>query len=304
MWNKASPSFLGCSSDFQKADTILFGAPFDSTASYRPGARFGSRAVREESFGIETYSPYQDADLSECAVLDAGDLELCIGDSKSALSQIKKFSAAVYRAGKLPLMIGGEHLVTLGSVSEAAERFPDLRVLQFDAHCDLRDEYLGARLSHATVLRRCWDLLGDGRIYQFGIRSGLREEFRWSRAHTSLSRFGFDGLRKTIQEIHGYPVYLTVDLDVLDPSVFPGTGTPEPGGVTFRELMDAVLSVAGNCRLVGCDLVELAPALDLSGVSTITVCKLLRELLLALNRNPNCLGKTGKKNTSEKTSEN
>ena len=286
MWNKASPAFLGCEATFEESDTVLFGAPFDSTASYRPGARFGSRAIREESFGIETYSPYQDADLSECAAFDAGDLELCIGDAKLALAQIEKMSAEIFDAGKLPLMLGGEHLVTLGAVRQAAKRYPDLRIVHFDAHTDLRDEYLGASLSHAAVLRRCWDLLGDGRIFQFGIRSGLREEFEWAKRHTRLHKFDFDGLAETVAELAGSPVYFTVDLDVLDPSVFPGTGTPEPGGVSFLQLMDAMTLVAKRCRVVGCDLVELAPTLDTSGVSTIVACKLLRELLLALHANP------------------
>lgn len=286
MLNRANPAFLGCEADFEEADIVLFGAPFDSTASYRPGSRFGSRAIREESFGIETYSPYRDADLSECAVFDAGDPELCIGDAELALTQIEKISAEILDAGKLPVMLGGEHLVTLGAVRQASKRYPDLRVVHFDAHADLRDEYLGASLSHAAVLRRCWDLLGDGRIFQFGIRSGMREEFGWAKAHTELHRFGFDGLAETVERLAGFPVYFTMDLDVLDPSTFPGTGTPEPGGVSFLQLMDAACLVAERCRVVGCDLVELAPSLDPSGVSTIVACKLLRELLLALRGAP------------------
>ncbi len=283
MWNRANPAFLGCESEFEEADVVLFGAPFDSTASYRPGSRFGSRAMREESYGIETYSPYRDADLSECRVFDAGDPELCIGDAKLALGRIEETVAGILDAGKLPLMLGGEHLVTLGAVRQAAKRYPDLRIVHFDAHTDLREEYLGAALSHATVLRRCWDILGDGRIFQFGIRSGLREEFKWAEVHTGLQKFNFDGLERTAAGLAGHPVYFTVDLDVMDPSVFPGTGTPEPGGVSFLQLMDAVSLVAENCRVVGCDLVELAPSLDPSGVSTIVACKLLRELLLVLH---------------------
>lgn len=282
MWNKASPAFLGCEADFEEADIVLFGAPFDSTASYRPGSRFGSRAMREESYGIETYSPYQDADLAGCSVFDAGDPELCIGDAGLALMEIGRFAGAVFDAGKIPLMLGGEHLVTLGTVREAVKKYPDLCIVHFDAHTDLRAEYLGARLSHATVLRRCWELVGDGRIVQFGIRSGLKEEFEWAKAHTCLHPFGFEGLGGAVEMLAGRPVYFTVDLDVLDPSIFPGTGTPEPDGVTFRQLMEAMKLVACGCRVVGCDLVELAPSLDPSGVSTIVACKLLRELLLEL----------------------
>lgn len=283
MWNKASPAFLGCEADFDAADIVLYGAPFDSTASYRPGARFGSRAIREESYGIETYSPRQNRDLTGCAVFDAGDLELCIGDANLALGEIGRTAGAIFDAGKLPLLLGGEHLVTLGAVREAVRRFSDLCIVHFDAHTDLREDYLGARLSHASVLRRCWEHTGDGRIYQFGIRSGLREEFEWAKAHTSLRPFDFEGLDKAIEALAGRPVYFTVDLDVLDPSVFPGTGTPEPDGVSFRQLEQAMGKVAAGCRVVGCDLVELAPPLDPSGVSTVVACKLLRELLLTLS---------------------
>lgn len=288
MWNKASPAFLGCECDFDASRIVLFGAPFDSTASYRPGARFGSRAIRGESYGIETYSPRLDADLSDCAVFDAGDPELCIGDSERALSEIGRLSGEILDAGKLPVMLGGEHLVTLAAVREAAKRYPELCILHFDAHTDLREDYLGARLSHATVLRRCWELTGDGRIFQFGIRSGLREEFQWARQHTVLHPFDLEGLGQAVGSLKGKPVYLTVDLDVLDPSVFPGTGTPEPDGVSFRQLAEAlqtVVSGSRSCgyRIVGCDMVELAPALDASGVSTIVACKLLRELLLSLS---------------------
>ena len=296
MWNKASPPFLGCDADFDDAEIVLFGAPFDSTASYRPGSRFGSRAMREESFGLETYSPVLDADLSDCRVFDAGDPELCIGDAERALAEIGRISGEILDAGKLPVMLGGEHLVTLAAVREAVKCYPDLCMIHFDAHTDLRADYLGARLSHATVLRRCWELLGDGRIYQFGIRSGLREEFRWAENHTILHPYNFAGLKQAVEAIGGRPVYLTVDLDVLDPSIFPGTGTPEPDGVSFRELAAAAELAASDCHVVGCDLVELAPVLDQSGVSTIVACKLLRELLLTLSaaRKNQCkIGRTG-----------
>lgn len=282
MLNSSLTGFMGCNASYEEAEIVLFGAPFDSTASFRPGTRFASRAMREASFGLETYSPYLDADLEDRAVFDAGDPELCIGDSALALGEIGRVSRQIFTDGKLPVLLGGEHLVTLGVVREAVKKYADLHIIHFDAHTDLREDYLGARLSHATVLRRCWDLLGDGRIHQFGIRSGLKAEFEWAKDHTFLHRFGFEGLEQTVRSLSGQPVYLTVDLDVMDPSVFPGTGTPEPGGVTFLELMTAVRTVAQGCNLIGADLVELSPALDQSGVSTIVACKLLRELLLEL----------------------
>lgn len=278
-------TFIGCESSYEEAKIVLFGAPFDSTTSFRPGARFGSAAMRHESFGLETYSPYQDKDLTDCAVFDSGDLELCFGSAEAALADIEARAEEILADGKLPLLMGGEHLVTLGSVRAVCKRYPDLHVIHFDAHADLRDDYLGARLSHACVIRRCHDLLGDGRIHQFCIRSGDRAEFRFAKAHTDLHPFSFEGLAELTETLakSGVPVYFTIDLDCLDPAAFPGTGTPEAGGVTFPQLLEAIRLVS-RTRVVAADVNELAPMLDPSGVSTAAACKVLRELLLALSK--------------------
>ena len=278
-------TFIGCDSSFEKARIVLFGAPFDSTTSFRPGARFGPSAMRHESFGLETYSPYQDKDLTDYRIFDSGDLELCFGSAELALLDIESRAEEILAAGKLPVLLGGEHLVTLGSFRAIQRRWPDVHIIHFDAHADLRDDYLGAKLSHACVIRRCHDLLGDGRIHQFGIRSGEREEFRFAREHTDLHPFTFDGLEELVQTLEASraPVSLTIDLDCLDPSAFPGTGTPEAGGVTFPQLLEAIQMVA-KTNVVGADVNELAPMLDQSGVSTAAACKVLRELLLALSQ--------------------
>ena len=283
MWNKNVETFIGCDASFEQADAVIFGAPFDSTTSYRPGTRFASRTMRAESYGLETYSPYQDRDMEEIAVFDGGDLELPFGNVERTLDMIQGTTEDILEEGKLPCMIGGEHLVTLGAFRAVFARYPDVRVIHFDAHTDLRDEYLDEALSHATVLRRVWDLVGDNRIYQFGIRSGEREEFYWAKEHTGLHKFNFAGLQEAIQECMGHPVYFTIDLDVLDPSIFPGTGTPEAGGVSFLELIQAILEVS-ELDIVGMDVNELSPGLDQSGVSTAVACKVLRELLLAVVR--------------------
>lgn len=282
MLSKNVEVFMGCDKGPRFASTMLFGAPFDSTTSYRPGTRFGSAAIRHESYGIESYSPYQDKDLEDANVIDLGDLELCFGDVNKALDRIEERTRHVLHASKRPFMLGGEHLVTLGAFRAVAAMYPDVHIIHFDAHADLRDDYLGAKLSHACVLRRCWELVGDGRIHQFGIRSGDREEFSWGRTHVSTRRFDFDGLEETLKELEGKPVYFTVDLDVMDPSIFPGTGTPEPGGVTFDALRQAVTLVCSRAKVVGCDVNELSPHYDQSGVSTIVACKIVREMLLAL----------------------
>ena len=283
MLNKNVMTFIGCDAEYNESEIVLFGAPFDSTTSYRPGARFGSQAIRNESYGLETYSPYQGKDLTDYKIFDSGDLELCFGSSEMALADIQNRAWEILEAGKIPLLLGGEHLVTLAAVRATARKYPGLHIIHFDAHADLRDDYLGARLSHACVIRRCHDILGDGRIHQFCIRSGEREEFRFAKEHTDFHPFTFEGLEETIQELdrEQVPVYFTIDLDCLDPSVFPGTGTPEAGGVSFLELLAAIRKVS-ELNIVGADVNELAPMLDPSGVSTATACKVVRELLLAL----------------------
>ncbi len=284
MLNKNIETFMACDKEPNYASTILFGAPFDSTTSYRPGTRFGSAAIRKESYGIETYSPYQDQDLEDAPVLDIGDLELCFGSAEKTLDAIETQTREILQLSKRPFMIGGEHLVTLGAVRAVAEQYPDLHIIHFDAHADLRDDYLGAPLSHACVIRRCWELVGDGRIFQFGIRSGEKSEFQWGHSHVKTQLFSFEGLEQVVASLSGKPVYFTVDLDVLDPSVFPGTGTPEPGGVSFEDLRKAVTLVCSKTRVVGCDVNELSPHYDQSGVSTITACKIIREMLLAFHQ--------------------
>lgn len=275
-------NFIGCDSSYRAASIVLYGAPYDSTTSYRPGARFGPAAIRHESYGLETYSPYQNADLTDFDIFDSGDLELCFGSSESALADIEARAEEILQDGKFPLLLGGEHLVTLGAVRAAVKKYPDLHIVHFDAHADLRDDYLGVKLSHACVLRRCWELCGDGKIFQFGIRSGDREEFRWGKGHVSTQKFDLMGLEDALDQLGDKPVYFTLDLDVLDPSVFPGTGTPEPGGVSFEELRKAVTLVCQRANVVACDVNELSPPCDQSGVSTMVACKVVREMLLAL----------------------
>lgn len=282
MLSKNIETFIGCDSDYTDAELVIFGAPFDSTTSYRPGTRFGPSAIRHESFGLETYSPYQDKDLEDHAIMDSGDLELCFGSSKQALKDIQGRAEQILQDGKIPLLLGGEHLVTLGSVRAAVQKYPDLHIIHFDAHTDLREDYLGAKLSHACVIRRCHDILGDGRIHQFGIRSGERAEWKFARAgHTDLHPFNLNGLKETVKALQNAPIYFTIDLDVLDPSCFPGTGTPEAGGVDFMQLLEAIRTVCSG-NVVAADVNELCPILDQTGASTAIAGKVVRELMLAI----------------------
>ncbi|WP_248621015.1 agmatinase [Enterococcus cecorum] len=275
-------TFIACESSYEEAQTVLFGAPYDSTTSYRPGTRFASRAIRSESFGLETYSPYQDKDLEEIQVFDSGDLELSFGRVDLALADIKARTQTILADNKRPFMIGGEHLVTLPAVEATFEKHPDLQVIQFDAHTDLREAYLDAKLSHATVIRRIHDFLGDGKIHQFGIRSGERAEFQFAKEHTNLHKYNLDGLKETVAALKDTPVYLTIDLDVFDPGVFPGTGTPEAGGIFFMEFVES-LKLISQLNIVALDVNELSPSLDQSGASTALACKVVRELLLAIH---------------------
>ncbi len=276
--------FQSCDNTYEESNVVIFSSPMDATCSFRPGTRFAGPAIRQDSIGLEWYSPYFDMDLKDVKTCDIGDLDLPMGDVEKDLDEISRVTKCILDDNKKTMMIGGEHLVTLGTIREYIKKYPDLHIIHFDAHTDLREDFLGRELSHATVLRKCYDLLGDGRIYQFGIRSGDSSEFKWaSEGHTHLRKFDLVGLDKCIEALKDKPVYITIDLDVLDPSIFPGTGTPEAGGITYKELQQAILDMKGLHNIVGADIVELSPHYDASGVSTAVACKVLREMVLLLH---------------------
>lgn len=274
-------TFLGFDNEYEESKLVLFGSPFDGTTSFRPGTRFASNIMRSESYGLETYSPYLDKDLEDIKSFDAGDLEFPFGNTQKVLDEIYDFTSNILKDDKTPIMIGGEHLVSLGSIKAVYEKYNDMYLIHFDAHTDLRDDYLGEPLSHASVIKRCWDFIGDDKIYQFGIRSGEKAEFEWAKEHTNLTKFSCEGLKEAVKTIGDKPVYITIDLDILDPSIFSGTGTPEPGGITFNEMMEAIKTMK-SLNIVGADIVELAPQYDTSGVSNAVACKILREMALII----------------------
>jgi len=282
-FKKVDLSFQSCDSEYADADVVIFSCPLDATTSFRPGTRFAGNAIRVDSIGVEWYSPYQNLNLKNFRTADIGDLDLPMGDVEIALGVIESTVAKILSDNKKPLMVGGEHLVTYPVVKALAQIYPDLHIIHLDAHTDIRDSFLGRKLSHATVIRRCHDVLGDNRIHQFGIRSGDEAEFAWAASgHTDLRRFDLEGIGETIAKINPAPVYVTIDLDVLDPSIFPGTGTPEAGGITYKELLQAIMAFTKIENLVGADIVELSPMLDTSGTSTAVAAKTLRELVLLL----------------------
>jgi agmatinase len=275
-------TFIGCDASFEESELIIFGAPFDSTTSFRPGTRFAPDYIRMDSYGLETYSPYNEKDLTDYALTDIGNLDLPFGNAEKSLQIIEDTTTEILAAGKKPFLIGGEHLVSLGSIRAAYKKYPNMKLLHFDAHADLRDQYMGEPLSHSAVIRRSWDFMGDGTIFQFGIRSGERAEFEWAKSHTHLEKFGYETLKSVVDSIGSDdPVYITIDLDVFDPSIFSGTGTPEPGGLFFSDMIKILKTITG-LNIIGADVVELSPHYDQTGVSTATACKVIRELMLAM----------------------
>lgn len=273
--------FLGARPAGADAAVMLLGAPFDATASYRGGARWGPARIREASEVLETYSLPLEADLEDVPFADAGDLTLPLSDAAEALRRVERAVDEIAASGRIPWVLGGEHLVTLGAVRALAARHPGLTVVQLDAHADLRDEYAGERLSHATVMRRVLEVVGAGRLYQFGVRSATAEEHRLAREATRFFPGAvLEPLRACLPELRAAPLYVTVDVDVLDPAYAPGTGTPEPAGVDTRELLEALRLLRG-CRIVGADLVEVAPPLDPTERTQVVAARIVRDALIA-----------------------
>lgn len=282
---KVDLSFQSCTSEYEAADVVIFSVPMDATTSFRPGTRFAGNAIRVDSIGVEWYSPYRDRDLKDYKTSDVGDLDLPIGAVEDALKLICEATQTILNDGKVPMMVGGEHLVTYPVLQAVHQKYPDLHVIHLDAHTDLREAFFGRALSHATFMRHAHKFLGDGKIYQFGIRSGDKEEFQWAKKHIHQQKFDFAGLDDVVEILKDKPVYITIDLDVLDPSVFPGTGTPEAGGMQYKELLWAIDQFEKLNHIVGADIVELSPYLDPSGASNAVAAKTLREMVLLLHKN-------------------
>ncbi len=264
----------------ENGEVALVGFPLDATFSYRPGAALGPKAIREASEVLETYSPYLDLGLEELPFEDLGDLAPSGRSFEGYLSQVQEEVKGLMKEGKTLLALGGEHLVTLPLVKAHLGSWPDLVVVHLDAHMDLRDKYWGRSLSHATVMRRVWEEV-EGRVYQLGVRSGTREEWRFSRQHCWLCPYTLSRMRECMEEIGNAPIYLTIDLDVVDPGYLPGTGTPEGGGITPQELFSTLPLFLGK-NLVGADVVELSPAYDPTEASSILAAKVVREMVLLL----------------------
>ncbi|WP_339060846.1 agmatinase [Tepidibacillus marianensis] len=275
--------FIAAHPHYEDSEVIIFGMPMDFTVSYRPGSRFGPKKIREVSLGLEEYSPYLDRELTEVKYFDAGDIPLPFGNSERSVEMIGDYVSKILHDGKFPLGLGGEHLVAWPIIREVYKKYPDLILLHFDAHCDLRTDYEGEPYSHATPIRKATELIGGENVYQFGIRSGLKEEFEFAKEYMNFYPFEvLEPLKQVLTILDKKrPVYITIDIDVLDPAFAPGTGTLESGGITSKEMLAAIHEIArSGIQVVGADIVEVAPVYDPADQTAILASKMVREILL------------------------
>ena len=275
--------FIKSFPNYEESQVVLYGMPMDWTVSFRPGSRFGPARIREVSVGLEEYSPYLDRELEEVKYFDAGDIPLPFGNPQRSLDMIEEYVDKVLGDNKFPLGMGGEHLVSWGVFQAMYKKYPDLAIIHMDAHTDLRDEYEGEPLSHSTPIKKVANLIGPKNVYSFGIRSGMKEEFQWAKeVGMHISKFEvLEPLKEILPTLAGRPVYVTIDIDVLDPAHAPGTGTVDAGGITSKELLASIHEIArSNVQVVGADLVEVAPIYDPSEQTANTASKLIREMIL------------------------
>ncbi|UOQ45307.1 agmatinase [Halobacillus salinarum] len=275
--------FIMSRKEEEDADVVIYGMPMDWTVSFRPGSRFGPNRIREASIGLEEYSPYLDRHLEEVNYFDAGDMMLPFGNAEKSLQIIEGYIDSLLEKGKFPFGLGGEHLVTWPVLQAMYKKYPDMAVIHIDAHADLREEYEGEVLSHSTPMRKACGLIGADNVYSFGIRSGMREEFQYAKTSGMyMSKYEVaEPLKEVLPELSGRPVYVTIDIDVLDPAFAPGTGTAEAGGITSKELLEAIHAISrSNVEVIGADLVEVAPVYDPTEKTPIAASKFVREMLL------------------------
>ncbi|KOF12306.1 agmatinase [Planococcus glaciei] len=275
--------FIKSHPNYEESKAVLYGMPMDWTVSYRPGSRFGPNKIREVSIGLEEYSPYLDRELEDVKFFDAGDIPLPFGNPEKSLLEIETYVHTLLADNKIPMGMGGEHLVSLPVMKAVASKYDDLAIIHFDAHTDLRENYEGEEYSHSTPIRKIADHIGPKNVYSFGIRSGMKEEFVWAKENgMHISKFEvLEPLKEVLPTLEGRNVYVTIDMDVLDPAHAPGTGTVDAGGITSRELLASIHAIAASgVNVVGFDLVELAPVYDHSDQTANTASKLIREMIL------------------------
>lgn len=275
--------FIKSHPNLEESQVVIYGMPMDWTVSFRPGSRFGPAKIREVSLGLEEYSPYMDRELEEVKFYDAGDIPLPFGNPQNSIDMIEDYVGKILDAGKFPLGIGGEHLVSWPVFKALHKKYDDFAIIHIDAHADLREEYEGEPLSHSTPIRKACGLIGPENVYSFGIRSGMKEEFQYAKeSGMYMAKFDVaEPLKEVLPKLAGRNVYVTIDIDVLDPAHAPGTGTAEAGGITSKELLEAIVLIAqSEVNVIGADLVEVAPIYDHSEQTPIAASKFIREMLL------------------------
>ena len=288
LFNNEGSIFIGSKSSLNDCKIGIFGVSYDGTTSFKPGTRFGPNAIRNVSESLETYCPFLKKDLNLINYFDAGNLEIDLSNTLSVIQKVRKGTEFLVQNNLKPIILGGEHTISVGIVEALVEKYPNLIMIQLDAHADLRDAYLNNKYSHACTIRRCLELLPSKKVLQIGIRSGTKEEFEIMENHQQLIRFrpGDSNLdfKKLLKPYKNVPIYLTVDLDWFDPSLLPGTGTPEPGGFFWHDF-ENIIGLLNTFKIIGCDIVELSPDIDSSGISSIVAAKTTRSLIMTLDKN-------------------
>ncbi len=288
LFNTEGAVFMGAKRIISGSKIGIFGVNYDGTTSYKPGTRFGPNAIRNVSESLETYCPLLNNDLSLINYFDAGSLKIDLSNNHSIIKKVKLGTDFLIKNNLKPLILGGEHSISIGAIEALVEKYPNLLMIHLDAHADLRDSYQNNKYSHACTIRRCLELLPSKKVIQIGVRSGTQEEFEIMKNNHQLINFRTGDsnieIQNFLEPVKDQPIYITVDLDWFDPSLLSGTGTPEPGGFFWHDF-ENIIELLRKFKIVGCDIVELAPDLDSSGISSIVAAKTARSLIMILDNN-------------------
>jgi len=288
LFNNEGPIFMGAKKNSSNCSIGIFGVNYDGTTSFKPGARFGPNAIRDVSESLETYCPFLNKDLNFINYFDAGSLKINSSDTYSIIKKVKSGTNLLVNNNLKPIILGGEHSISIGVIEALVEKYPDLIMIQLDAHADLRNSYQDNKYSHACTIRRCLELLPSKKVIQIGIRSGTKEEFAIMKNNHQLIQFNAGDsilkIQKLLEPFKSQPIYLTIDLDWFDPSLLPGTGTPEPGGFFWHDF-ENIIGLLNTFKIIGCDIVELSPGIDSSGISSVVAAKTARSLIMTLDNN-------------------
>jgi len=282
--------FSGCQKSFEKADYIILGVPFDATSTYRTGARLGPNAIRQASLNIEPYSFRTGIDIKNLQLHDLGDLHIST-DTKKTLERLELVIKDILEAEKTPVTIGGEHTITLGILKALGEKASKTAIVSFDAHLDLRNAFLGLKLSHTTFMRRINQEAKPAKMIEVGTRAVCKEELNYAKKagieFFTAQQIRNQGVKQIVkqleEELADYEnLYLSIDMDVLDPAYAPAVQNPEPEGLETHTLLNILYNICDN-RVTGFDVTEVAANFD-QGVSAIQAAKIISETLCFIEK--------------------